>query len=385
MNHCSRCSEFVQSPGKHLALCLPATSRPFLARYDLDVESLLAKIRDKDTKVRDICAELVFQLTGVHPNFEKGVSIAEVIKWVVDNKCGSGKRYAGLMILFDEFSAFIANYCSSNILGTDLQDLLNGVANAREKAVFVAFAQHDPDEVVRTVTLGKSPQETENIKKELSRLKRGYPLHSSLEEVLESYLRKQDEVWLRLLSEDKDLSNMLKQSTLDTWEAFKEIYEQGLEFDVGQFDDLITKGCYPLHPLTTALLCSVDLQMTLNPRTILGFILEAVEKITDNPIVTESGVTWVRAVSLVDYFEGMLGEPHWQLYTNALSKLSQADQREEIIVLKAMLLLSVGRISTRKNGYNYTIAELTGLSIHETGQILAYLTQSSIIRKDPVT
>ncbi len=359
----------------------------YLANHNLDIESLFTKVKERDTKVRDICADLVFQLTGIHPNFEKGVSLAEVIKWVVDNKCGPGKQYAGLMVLFDEFSAFIANYCSSNILGTDLQDLLNGIANAREKAAFIALAQRDPNEVVRTATLGKGTIEIENIEKELGRLPQNFrfQLHSSLEEVLESYLRKRDEVWVELLDEDKNVNKSLLKSTQDAWEAFQERYAQGLKWDVGRFDELITKGCYPLHPLTTALLCSVELQATLNPRTVLGFVLEAVDNIADDPVFTESGPTWVRAVSLVDYFEVMLGEQSWQLYTNALGMLSQPDQREEILVLKAMLLLLVGQVSTRKRGYAYMIAELSGLSIQETDQILASLSESSIVRKDPVT
>ncbi len=359
----------------------------YLANHNLDIESLFTKVKEKDTKVRDICADLVFQLTGIHPNFEKGVSLAEVIKWVVDNKCGPGKQYAGLIVLFDEFSAFIANYCSSNILGADLQDLLNGIADAREKAAFIALAQRDPNEIVRTATLGKSPIEIENIEKELGRLPQRFrfQLHSSLEEVLESYLRKRDEVWLELLGEDKDVKKWLLKATQDAWEAFQERYAQGLKWDVGRFDELVTKGCYPLHPLTTALLCSVELQTTLSPRTVLGFVLEAVDRIADNPIFTESGPTWVRAVSLVDYFERMLDEQSWQLYTNALRTLSQPDQREEILVLKAMLLLQVGQVSTRKRGYAYTIAELSGLPIQETDQILAGLSESSIVRKDPVT
>ncbi len=359
----------------------------YLANHNLDLESLLTKVKERETKVRDICAALVYQLTGVHPDFEKGVSLAEVIKWVVDNKCGPGKRYAGLLILFDEFSWFIANYCRSNILSTDLQDLLNGIARAHEKAAFVAFAQRDPNEVVRTATLGKDPVEIENIEKELSRLPLNFrfQLHSSLEEVLESYLRKQDEVWLGLLEKDKDLNMRLQKSTQYAWEAFKERYTQDLQWDVGRFDKLITKGCYPLHPFTTALLCSVDLQATLNPRTVLGFVLEAVKQRADDPVITESVPTWVRAVSLVDYFGDMLGEQSWQLYEYAIRMLSQPDEREETSVLKAMLLLLVGQVSTRKLGYTFMIAELSGLSIQEATRILARLSESSIIRKDPVT
>lgn len=359
----------------------------YLANHNLDLESLLTKVKERETKVRDICAALVYQLTGVHPDFEKGVSLAEVIKWVVDNKCGPGKRYAGLLILFDEFSWFIANYCRSNILSTDLQDLLNGIARAHEKAAFVAFAQRDPNEVVRTATLGKGPVEIENIEKELSRLPLNFrfQLHSSLEEVLESYLQKQDEVWLGLLEKDKDLNMRLQKSTQYAWEAFKERYAQDLQWDVGRFDKLITKGCYPLHPFTTALLCSVDLQATLNPRTVLGFVLEAVKQRADDPVITESVPTWVRAVSLVDYFGDMLGEQSWQLYEYAIRMLSQPDEREETSVLKAMLLLLVGQVSTRKLGYTFMIAELSGLSIQEATRILARLSESSIIRKDPVT
>ncbi|MBI4510271.1 MAG: hypothetical protein HY698_11610 [Deltaproteobacteria bacterium] len=356
----------------------------FLKSHNLDTNSLLAKVRDRQASVRDICVALAQELYGLRPQFDEGLSLQDVVKWVVENQCGAGKRYAGLLFLFDEFSTFITRYSTSSVPGAHLQDLLNGVANAREHAAFVAFAQHDPETVAHEVVRG---QAFDNVKKELGRLppSKRYQLHSSLEEVLESYLRKRDDVWLDLLNNHRSFANGLDDATTRTLQAFKGRYVDQLKWDVERFHKLITLGCYPLHPLATSLLCSVELQVTANPRSVLGFVLEAVKQKTDDPVETDAGPVWVRADLLVDYFKEMLGDDNWRLYRGAVSRLNEPDEPAPVTVLKAMLLLAVGKVSTEKVGYAKTIAELSGLSVADVDSILPRLTERSIIRRDVVT
>lgn len=351
---------------------------------DLDLDSLLSRVKGCDASVHDICVGLVEEISGVREPFAQGLGLAEVIKWIVDNKCGNEKPYDGLLILFDEFSTFILNYSRSPVRGSPLQDLLNGIRERPERSAFIAFAQHDPDEVARGTTQGLP---FDLIKKELERLphSRRYQLHSSLEEVLESYLQKKNEAWSALLKENKAFSKGLDQATMKAWETFSLRYSQELKWSLVQFENMVTRGCYPLHPFTTSLLCSVDLQSTANPRSILGFVQEAIEKHFNDPVITEARPTWVWAISLVDYFKDMLSEDHLQNYMGALSLLNQADEAESDAVLKAMLLVIVGNVSTKKLGYENTVAEISGLSSTRSDSSLMQLTERSIIRKDGYT
>ena len=361
----------------------------YLARHNLDLDSLLAKVRDRQAVVREICMGLVQELTGVHPQFERGLSLAEVVDWVVSHKCGAGKPYAGLLILFDEFSAFVGNYSRTALPGAHLQDLLNGVANARGRAVFVAFSQHDPNEIAQRVAHGVA---LDNIRRELDRLPmtRRYQLHSSLEEVLGSYLSKSP-LWDELLEEDTIFSKALEDASIGALQAFRKRYLDDLTWGSGRFHDGVTLGCYPLHPLTTALLCSVELHITPNPRSVLGFVQEAVCQNAGKPVRAPEGPTWVRAIALVDHFKEMLGDDHWRLYKGALSRLRVIDEPEQEAVLKAMLLIAAGNLSTARRGldkgmaYATTVAELSGLPLDTVNRVLAELAKRSIIRRDSVT
>jgi len=356
----------------------------YLAQFDLDIEALLGKVRDRQASVHGVCVGLVQHLHGFAPNFDVGLSLAEVVKWVLDNKCGEGKPYAGLLVLFDEFSAFVASYSDSNIPGRPLQDLLNGIADARGLAAFIAFAQQDPNDVARWYSDGLK---LDNILKELDRLPKTKHLylHSSLEEVLESYLQKREDSWRELLRDDKAFATGLDDATVNALKAFRKRYLGELGWDTDRFHSLVTLGSYPLHPLTTSILCSVELQATASPRSVLGFVQQAVSGLVDEAVVTDAGPTWIRAVSLVDYFGEMLGKENWQLYSGAISRLSQPDEPDQVTVLKAMLLQSASKVSAEKMGYDKTIAELSGLSVTDANQVLVQLTERGIIRRDAVT
>lgn len=361
-----------------------AQANDFLARHQLDLDSLLGRVRECDASTRDICVALSRELYKIEPNFDAGVSLRDAVSSIASSKCGLGRPYAGLLILFDEFSQFVADYCSSSVPGSPLQDLLNGVANARERAVFVAFSQHDPDEVARRSSQG---DKLSNVLKELDRLPktRRYQLHSSLEEVLESYLRKRDDVWQVVLDNDLSFSKQLDEATTKALHAFRKRYVEDLKWgDTERFHSLVTLGCYPLHPFTTSLLCSVELQATTSTRSLLGFVQDSIEAKAKEPVAGEAGPNWVRAISLVDYFNEMLGEDNWRPYRAAVSRLSQPDEPEPIEVLQAMLLLDAGKVSVSL-GYAKTVAEVAGVSTSDATRILDQLTERSVIRRDSVT
>ena len=69
-----------------------------------------------------------------------------------------------------------------------------------------------------------------------------------------------------------------------------------------QFHKRVTMGSFPLHPLTTALLCNIELLESANPRSVLGFVFEELSRRADLPVVSHERPAWVDAVTLVDQF-----------------------------------------------------------------------------------
>jgi hypothetical protein len=355
----------------------------FLSQRSLDLDALTKMVRDGQAAAYDECVELFEYLYGVPPNFEIGLSLKDALDWLVKNKCGADNPYEGVLVLFDEFSTFVEEYAQARSRGTLLQDLLNGIAEAPERASFIAFAQADPNQVARRSVGGEAQN---NLLKELDRLppEARFQLHSSLEEVLESYLRKGGQRWLELLSPGSSFASALDDATTQTLQLYKKRYLDELRWHLDTFHSIVTTGCYPLHPLTTAIFCSVDLRLTAGPRAVLGFVREQVRDRSDEEIQTEAGPNWVRAVALVDYFGDMLADSDkWQSYGDALSQIRRADEREEALVLQAMLLHEAAALSTANLSFDKAIAQLTGLPLTVSSETLTDLSQRGIVRRDP--
>src|SRR5690606_4464731 len=82
---------------------------------------------------------------NVSPSAEGNFDFKDAVKWIVE-VCQKSKALSGVLVLFDEFSQFVQRYSEGKAIG-DLQNLLLGIQDHRGKALFLAFAQHDPDEV----------------------------------------------------------------------------------------------------------------------------------------------------------------------------------------------------------------------------------------------
>ena len=177
------------------------TANAFLAKHELDLTLLLARIAAQDASTYEITRDLCLHVSRFLPDFGTGLSLKEAVEWLGKNVVGEGKPYAGILILFDEFSSFVWDYSLQirHRPGAPLQDLLNGVESMRGKVAFAALAQRDPEVVARTLLGGGDS--LQSILTQLNRLPKPqhFQLHSSLEEVLDAYLIQDKDAWGRLL------------------------------------------------------------------------------------------------------------------------------------------------------------------------------------------
>lgn len=368
---------------------LSARAEAFLKSRNLDLPLLLEQVQRRDGSAESICRELHKQLYGTYPDFGADRSIREAVEWTADNFCGSDKPVERLLVVFDEFGAFIRDYSlgASRGPGTPLQDLLNGIANRRGKSAFVALTQQDPDAIARsTLASGFQGDDTDSLLKELNRLpdSERYILHSSLELVLDAYLKQSNEVWDELTSKPA-FSRAVSDATEITLRAFRRRYKEDLGWDFSRFMDVMTKGCFPLHPMTTALLSSLQLRSTAAaPRTVLGFVIRTIEDRSEEPAVQGGHPSWVWPITLVDYFKDGLEQKPYQDFLDAVQQAGGADAPEEqIAVLKAMLLQIAGQVETQGTGYETIIVQLSGLPKQVVEPTLNELSDSGVIRHDP--
>ena len=365
----------------------------FLRQYDQDVPSLLQEIEEYREQAYDHYVEVFAHLShGVRPSAEGHVSLSEAIHWVVDNYCGENKPLGGLLILFDEFSLYVQRYAQSRAVG-ELQDLLQGVENHPTKAIFLAFAQHDPDDVAEQTLYGG--QTLQSLKKELQRLPRKYALYSLMESVLDSYLKQPETTWSEFLKDPRVRGALLGEASEITWKAFHKHYNDELKWSFEKFREVVTRGCFPLHPMTTAMLCQIKVQQGEDigtARTALGFVRDQLEGCAKEPAQTEEGrVNWILPIALVDYFEQRLAGDSPNLYAaydKAQRDLDQVFGEKATpihrAVLKALLLQEIARLSVADLKQRELLASMCGYSERDTLEALKELSGNNITRYDPV-
>ena len=295
------------------------TADAFLEPYHRDVGLLARQVRER-RDVYDICVNLFSTLHGVRPDLGGAVSLSDAISWAARSFCGSGKPLGGMLILFDEFSAYIQRYAQRGAAG-DLQDLLNGVDNQRGKAVFLAFGQHDPLTVADNAQVQGHVRDS--LKRELTRLPRKYVLYSLMESVIDAYLHQSAGQWQAFTHKNKIDTSLFVANDV-AYDYFKNWYGHELHWAFDKMRQTVTDGCFPLHPLTTAFLCNVKLQTADEvgtPRTVLGFVFEELNARKDEPALIADRINWVLPVDLVDYFEARLaGEELYRTYRECPSR-----------------------------------------------------------------
>jgi hypothetical protein len=317
-------------------------AKEFLEREkNCEYEDLLDRLEDFDSSAEEIAMELCKHLTGVSPDFGAGVNLEEVILQIHDELCdGDDAIFNKMVIVFDELGVYLENWQENNILAGNLalQNILEACANRRGKISFVAFTQTDPGRY--------SDPSQPAVNRFTGRLRERLYLAANLELVLNS---------------------MVGKNKLNEWEVFMRIHSLAIEkatkiaylampqykssdWDEGRFLDIMSKGMFPLHPLTTALLCQLDFAQG---RSVIGFVNKEVESIgnEDASDFTE-GPNWISPIRIVDFFEenfrrqeGLAaGKASYSEYENAANQIGQNQDPDYYRILKSLFLYDVGGV-----------------------------------------
>ena len=361
----------------------------FLEQFELDVPMLTQEVKQKRDRAYDIFGNLFAHIDeqGFKPDMGGELSIAQAIRWAVKEFCGEGKPLGGMVIIFDEFSLYVNNYAKRSAAG-ELQDMLNGVSDNQGKVVFLAFAQQDPITTAQNVLAGGSANQRDSLLKELTRIPKKFILHSLMESVIDSYLEQPTDKWQRF-AQDSAVSIPLAAATNTAYEQFRDRYEKLGWSSIQKFEEKVTKGCFPLHPITTAMLCSMQFQQSVTgsgtPRNILGFILEKLDELQDKPALVGTRINWILPIYLVDYFGERLPIERYQAYQNAVQRIKIDDENAEFSpedqadIIKALLLQEIAGLRTRDEDQIDLIASMVGMPPSDTKKCLRFLSDAKVI------
>jgi len=354
----------------------------YLKEFETDVAALLANLQQDGARGR--CREVFRAVYGFAPDFGDEISLKEAVIWTVDQFCGLGKPLGGLLILFDEFSLFIQRYARSGPNG-DLQDLLNGISDRQGRSAFVAFSQHDPRTVAENSAMG---QALESLIHELTRLPptKAFALYSLMESVIHSYLKQPDKKWDEW-SQDQKIRPYFAQAREVTLQHFSRRYNSELQWSLDDFSRIVVKGCYPLHPLTAAILSTHKFQAGEDigtARTALGFVQKQMDEKKDQPAIEEDRPNLTPPIALVDYFEERLSKEAYEGYQAAAESAAERLSDIHHKALKALFLQTASRIQARAGDQIELLAHMSGLTPAETKKALNELGQWNAILVDRV-
>ncbi|GAA6618134.1 hypothetical protein [Scytonema sp. NUACC26] len=338
-----------------------------------DIHTIIQLLRDDNYEVISLVKEISRKLTrtGIPLDFETNVDIEAILSNLITNLCtGTKPRFQGILILFDELYNYLQLWASDPVRAgsTALQNITNVCERFKGKIALLSLTQRRPGRV-RPL---KNDEDYNRLVSRLELLPSTYEPAASLELVLNGLLTQQEKTaaWQEFFS--KWRSTLLATNT-KIFQSRTANYYQNRNWTDEQFFRNVGVGCYPLHPLTSYLLCNLDFTQG---RTAIQFVQEDVKRFIQEQAVENNGsLNLIYPVALVDAFESNFANPEanseysslYSNYNNSATKVkASADaDRNEMLVLKALLLFYASRGKLTKSDrerHEEILSLLTGLS-----------------------
>lgn len=307
-----------------------------LGNPDGDVNSLIQLLKSHNPSAIRPVRNLFKEITGFYPSFHDEIDLEALLSDLLDRLCLSeNPRFAGILILFDEMNYYLQSWAADQIGagGTALQNITNICERYKGKIALLSFTQVNP-----SLALGISPTAKESYLKLSSRLAPKESTYdgpaSSLEVVLNNLLLQHEDSpeWTTFLQR---WNSTLLNTARTAYEKRINFYrERGWSLD--EFYQYLSKGCFPLHPLTAYLLCKLAFTQD---RTAIGFIKGYVKKfIATQSVEVEEYLNYIYPIDLVDEFaDNFANSPVYTRYKEASSTIG-TDAPDELKALKALFL-----------------------------------------------
>lgn len=354
---------------------------------DFDL-NLLIKLLDQqaDYEKVDYVIKICQKVRRVNPNFQTTVDIEAIIGDLLANLCsGENKLFQGILIIFDELYKYLERWSERHVDrgDTPLQNITNSCARFRDRVSLLSLSQRLPSRVV-------PPGDVEDYNHLISRLSSNtYEPAASLELVLKGLINQKQQTTLWQTFEEA-YRNTLSRISNDVFDKFSGKYYARWKWEKQDFYQVIGLGCFPLHPLTTYLLCNLNFTQG---RTVLDFIQDQDgfrEFVDAQPVEKDGKLNYVHPVTLVDAFEGNFSNPQsnpeyprlFGDYTYAADKVKALSDAEpgELEVLKGLFLFYASASSQKlakpdREPHEEVLSVLTGIDKQQVKRLLVKLNQ----------
>lgn len=313
----------------------PDTYTVFVDRLEMPADKFVRALKRFDEDALTTFKSLYPALTAGSA-FNPFVDTAVIDIYRSVNRClRTGHGYAGIFVVFDEFSKYIEGHSTARFsedmkVLQDLCELCN--ASKDEQMHLVCVAHKSIKSYGSTL-----PETVLNAFKGVEgRLKETQFVVSSQNNY-------------ELISDA-----IQKTAAFYTWsrhsEQFAQITQQSYEhksfsslFNPDDYQNIVADGCFPLTPVAATLLLSLSEKIAQNERTIFTYITSKDTASLSRAISKCKEPCYIGAASIYDYFESLFAdEPQNSIHHEWLKAdyaLSMTDQRNEQIIIKTIAII----------------------------------------------
>lgn len=348
-----------------------------LANYKGDLASLVDNLKEGDYDLIGVVKDLSAAMNkGRAFDFQLNLDVEKMLSEVIQELCtGEDRRFEGVLILFDELNAYLRTWLKNPNAagGYALQNITNVCSSNRGKIALICLAQIKPSSDTQVTHLERKNYERFTTRIELA--PSTYEPKSSLERVIDNLLKQSENAQGDIFY--SHWSNTLLAEARISYARYITAYSnQNLPFE--DFYQHLGLGCYPLHPLTSYLLCNLGFTQG---RTIIQFIKEDVSKFIEDTIIGDQ-LEFVRPVQLIDSFESNFSqEPIYKDYKKAYDLLRKtlSEDSDEVVTIKAIGLYNLSGDKLKKEKVEHhseILSVITGFSVPKVKKNLEILSDT---------
>jgi hypothetical protein len=317
------------------------TFERFTYALDEAVDDFVMHLQEYDVSAYERFIELYPTLTsGSVFNPFIGFDVVELYEKVTEELCKNG--YNGIFIVYDEFSKYLESSIKDAPLSDIklLQDFAEKCDRSGEKQMHLLLISHKD---ITNYIDEKLPKEKVDGWRAISGRFKYINFHnnySQMYEIIAAVIKKNAELWEKFCNAYKP--------------KFDALYEyfgtnEALDIDDDALAEVVIKGCYPLHPISTFILPRLSEKVAQNERTLFTF-LSSVGKNTLYECIESADADFPLFTPdvLYDYFEPIMRKESYisevydiyKLASTVLKKVKPASLESKIIKTIALIYIT---------------------------------------------
>lgn len=265
----------------------------------LDQTKILQLLAENNEDVYAAVDQIFLDVTGSAIPVDGQESAQDLLQTLSDMYCGIDKPFDNIILLFDEFGRYLEYAADRPDLAGDssLQQIFQGIQDNADKIRFIGFIQYD----LKTYLKRFNAKDSRQLQRYITRFDTAHKVHlsSNLETIFANTIQKNA----------KELTNLFQQ--YPTTDTFHQSWLRLVQYlpktklypvwhDENLFNQVIAKGCWPLHPIATWLLTRQN--HTVQSRSALTFIRDLLQHSAQLDVFNQPQLFQVSAADLVyDY------------------------------------------------------------------------------------